>query len=248
MEQLLEYGIRIFPGLFILSISYFLLPKKERIIKMFLLLFGFILMRDTMTPLGFWEFGFANNTLKLRFINDPLILLVLGFTSLVVSLVLYRVDEDLKRNLKWFSNHSKFQNIIVGILSSLVVVLPFRISYFWTSASQQEDLVPLKMLLPLMIFALLGNFLEEILFRGYFQNYLKKQRIDVLKRVLLSALFFSIGHIFLASTVTNLGVIILIFTFWEGLVCAVLYEKYGIISATLAHGLSIFLLSSGIFF
>lgn len=105
MEQLLEYGIRIFPGLFILSISYFLLPKKERIIKMFLLLFGFILMRDTMTPLGFWEFGFANNTLKLRFINDPLILLVLGFTSLVVCLVLYRVDENLKRNLKWFSNH-----------------------------------------------------------------------------------------------------------------------------------------------
>lgn len=248
MEQLFEYSVRIFPGLVILSTSYFLLPKKEIVIRMFLLLFGFILMRDTMTPLRFWEFGFTNNTLTLRFINDPLVLLVLGFTSLVVSLVLYRTDKNLKTSLKWFSNYSKFQDILVGILSSFVVVFPFRMPSFWTSVSQQNDSVPLEMLLPLIVFALLGNFLEEILFRGYFQNYLQKQSIRMLKRVLLSALFFSIGHIFLAFTVTDLGTIILIFTFWEGLICAVLYEKYGIISATLAHGLSIFLLSSGIFF
>uniref|UniRef100_UPI00403FB22F CPBP family intramembrane glutamic endopeptidase n=1 Tax=Candidatus Enterococcus willemsii TaxID=1857215 RepID=UPI00403FB22F len=154
-------------------------------------------------------------------------------------------DSELKDRLMWFTHSSKIKAIFVGLFMPIIVILPFVVFYFSTPIAQRGGEVPLSIIPSLLIFSLLGNFLEELLFRGYVQSYLREQMIGRWRRILLSGLFFSAGHIFLASTVTDLGLIILLFTFWEGFICALVYEKYGIISATLTHGLSIFLLSSG---
>lgn len=46
---------------------------------------------------------------------------------------------------------------------------------------------------------------------------------------------------------TDVGWPLLAFTLWEGLICAFLRLRWGVIPAAIAHGLAIFLLSSGLF-
>lgn len=58
---------------------------------------------------------------------------------------------------------------------------------------------------------------------------------------------FAACHAFLATTVTDVGWPLLAFTLWEGLICAFLRLRWGVIPAAIAHGLAIFLLSSGLF-
>lgn len=246
MTLLLAFTLRIIPGIVVLGLVYGLLPKKEQLFKRLLLILGFILMRDAMTPIGLWTFGITDGVMWLRFIEDPFILISLGVFSLVIAFLLYRYVLSLKTSLKWFRGSTKIQAIIAGLVMPIIILGPFVIPYLFTPISTRGGAVPLSMLGSLFVFSLMGNFLEEILFRGYLQGYLSDQNVRLFKRILLSGLLFSMGHIFLAITVTNLGVLILIFTFWEGIICAALHEKYGIVSATLAHGISIFILASGL--
>ena len=103
------------------------------------------------------------------------------------------------------------------------------------------------MLLPALLYmALAGNFLEELLFRGFLQSKLQKQTSPT-RAALLSGLLFAVAHVFLASTVTNVGVLLLVFVAIEGIVCAFVYKRYGLISAAITHGIAIFMLASGIF-
>lgn len=101
------------------------------------------------------------------------------------------------------------------------------------------------LLLPLLTLALLGNFMEEVLFRGYIQGYLER-RTSMWRAALLSGLLFAVGHVFLSATVTDLGIMVIVFTLYEGVVCGIVRMKHGIIAATLTHGLTIFVLASGI--
>ena len=52
MTDLLDYFLRISPGLTLLAIVFLLLPRKQIVARILLLIFGFILMRDAMTPVG----------------------------------------------------------------------------------------------------------------------------------------------------------------------------------------------------
>lgn len=247
MNLLFEYTLRISPGIALLCFIYLLLPKKASLFKIFLYIFGFILMRDAMTPLGIWQFGVDGMTIWLRFIENSFVLLVLGVFSLLLSLFLYCITGEMKSSIIWFPS-SKAKALFMSMLMSLIVIFPFILPNFFTPIEQQGGTVPLNLLPALLIFALLGNFLEELLFRGFLQGYLTQYKTNKRNRILLSGLLFSMGHIFLAITVTDLGILILLFTFWEGIICAAMYEKYGLISATLTHGLSIFFLSSAILF
>lgn len=80
MELLFEYSIGLFPGLLLIALFYALIPKEYRLFKVVILIFGFILMRDAMTPIGLWTFGIEGNVMWLRFIEDAFILLTLAFT------------------------------------------------------------------------------------------------------------------------------------------------------------------------
>ncbi|MGM7724788.1 lysostaphin resistance A-like protein [Metabacillus sp. Hm71] len=242
--EILEYSLRISPGLILILITYLLLPNKDEIIKMFLLVFGFILIRDAMTPMGFWQFGVTENTVWLRFIESGPILYTLGLTSLLLTLVVIYLNPRLSVYLLWFGQ-KKVISICAGLLGAAVVISPFLYMYNVIPIEQRGG-VPENILLPLFFIALLGNFMEEVLFRGYLQGYFNRLT-GPWRSVFLSGLLFAVGHIFLAATVTDLGVIILVFTLYEGIVCSIVRMKYGIIASTLTHGLAIFFLASGLF-
>lgn len=245
MEQLLEFGLRITPGIVLIALTYILLPRKSIISKLFMLVFGFVLMRDTMTPLGFWQFGISENTMWLRFIDDGLILFALALTSLVVTLGIMFMNKPLNNHILWFGNY-KVISLMVGLVGAVIVIAPFFIMYINAPIEGRGGNVSPDQMLPLFVFALLGNFMEEVLFRGYIQGYFETL-VSPWRAVFLSGLLFSMGHIFLATTVTNLGVGVLLFTLYEGLICAVVRKNHGVIAASLTHGLTIFVLASGLF-
>ena len=67
-----------------------------------------------------------------------------------------------------------------------------------------------------------------------------------MRAAVLSGLLFAACHVFLASTVTDVGPPLLAFALYEGLICAFLRMREGVIAAALAHGTAIFLLASGL--
>lgn len=245
MTEFLEYTIRILPGCLVIAVIYFLLPKNKMIeYKIFLLVMGFILIRDAMTPMGFWKFGLTHSVVWIRFTDNSFILIGLAVVSLILTFGIVYANHSMKHLLYW-SSESKIKTIFAGILGACIVCLPLFVLYQFVDISTRGGTVSTFLLLPLLLMALAGNFMEEVLFRGYLQGYLQ-DRMKKWKTILFSGLFFSMGHIFLASTVTDLGAPILLFTLYEGLICAFVRTKYGILASTITHGLTIFVLSSGL--
>ena len=97
----------------------------------------------------------------------------------------------------------------------------------------------------LLVFAVLGNLLEEALFRGYVYGYLAQQMTPI-RAGISSGVVFAFCHIFLAITVTEVGYPLLVFTLWEGMIAGIVGAKCGVMPATLTHGGAIFFLSSGL--
>mgnify|MGYP001201189527 CR=1 FL=1 len=247
MLDILEYSMRIFPGLLLILLTYVLLPgnsSRVDVVKIFLLVFGFLLIRDVMTPLGFWRFGITGPTLWLRFIEDEMILIALGFMSLLVTFIVVRFNPSMSGYLIWFGSN-KMLSFCIGVLGAAAVIAPFFFLYSVVPIEQRGG-VPSLSLLVLLFFSLSGNFMEEVLFRGYLQGYFTGIT-GPWRSAALSGLLFAAGHIFLAATVTDLGFPILIFTLYEGFVCAMVRMKYGVVAATLTHGVTIFALASGLF-
>jgi len=243
VNELLPYFLRITPGLIIITLVFFLLPKKQILARIFVLILGFILMRDVMTPVGFWNFGITEPVLWLRFTDNSLTLLTLSALSIIVSFLLLKI-KTLGPLVEWGDLRS-WKTYLVGILCGLLVALPFMALGYGVPISERGESVALAMLPILFLFAFAGNFLEELLFRGFLQSYFSKH-MKSLRAAIISGLMFAAAHIFLASAVTNLGWPILVFVSIEGLVCAFVYRKYGLVSAAIVHGLVIFLLAAGL--
>lgn len=241
MELLFEFTSRLLPGLLLVAVLIALIPKEFPLFRILMLIFGFILMRDAMTPVGLWEFGITDNTMWLRFIDSSIILLVLAITSVMA---VWGIVKWLNVELKWFKSQDKRQAILVSVVAALVVVVPFIIPYFTIPIEDRGGNVHGSLWIVLLIFALCGNLLEEVLFRGMFQEYMHKY-VKPWHAIVLSGLLFSVGHTFLAITVTDLGMLVLLFTLVEGLMCALVYHRYGLLASTVTHGLAIFILAVG---
>jgi membrane protease YdiL (CAAX protease family) len=100
------------------------------------------------------------------------------------------------------------------------------------------------LVVPLLVFALLGNAYEELLFRGMLQQRLMAH-MSAARAVVVSGALFSLCRAWLALIVTRAGLPVLVFTLVEGLVAGLVYRRAGLLAATLAHGLAIFVLASG---
>ena len=96
----------------------------------------------------------------------------------------------------------------------------------------------------LLGFALAANCYEELLFRGLLQQQLRAW-LPAWRAALASGLLFGLCHAFLATTVTQVGAPILVFTVIEGVVAGLVYCRAGLLGASLAHGLAIFALAAG---
>jgi membrane protease YdiL (CAAX protease family) len=243
MEDLLSYSLRITPGLILITVVFFLLPKKQIASRIFLLILGFILMRDAMTPAGFWEFGRTDTAFWLRFVDDAFTLVTLGGLSVVVAFLLLQLKE-LRALVRWGATRS-WETYIAGALGGIFVAAPFMLLSTLVPIEERGGEVALSLVPALLVLAFAGNFLEELIFRGFLQGYFEKVTNSI-RAAFLSGLIFAVAHVFLASTVTDLGWPLLLFVTVEGLMCAFVYRKYGLISASIVHGLAIFLLASGL--
>lgn len=243
MQELLIYFLRITPGLILVSSVFFLIPKKQIVARIFVLILGFVLIRDAMTPEGLWNFGITSPAIWLRFIDDGYVLTTMGALSLLIAFLLLNVKE-LRRLVRWGELHSA-KTYMVGFIAGVAVALPFLLVGMGVPIEDRGGYVGATLLPALLFMALAGNFLEEVIFRGFLQSYLAKQMTG-LRAAAVSGVIFAVAHVFLASTVTALGWPLLVFVLIEGLVCAFVYRNFGLVSSTVAHGFAIFILSSGV--
>ncbi len=244
MESLITYFIKITPA-FILGIGLLgLLPKHLLPVRIFIYIFFFILARDAMTPLGLWKID-SKDFFWLRLSNDSLILISLAILCTGLVFTINYFEPEL-RALLVYNKTSMPISFISGIIGGVIVFLPCLIFYSFIPIANRGGDVQTSILLPLFLMCILGNFYEEILFRGYFQGYIETF-LSPVKSAISSGLLFSFGHIFLATTVTNLGLPVLLFTLYEGLIAAFMRMKFGLVSATITHGLGIFLIASGLY-
>lgn len=240
---LLSYIGRIAPGAILTMGSLALIPRRFVEFRICIYIALFLLLRDAMTPLGIWQFG-TNGFFWLRFIPDPMLLINLGAPTGLLVLLMNRLDPELKHLLVW-KKTSWPMAVAAGLTGALVIAAPSALLYYNVPLEHRGGAVPSSLLGALLVFSLIGNLYEEVLFRGYVQGYFEKT-LKPNKAALLGGLTFAFGHIFLASTVTDAGVALLAFAFYEGLIAAFLRMRFGLVASTLAHGVGIFLLASGL--
>ena len=245
---IMEYFLTLIPGLTLASILFLFLRKAHPLLHLFLFIAVFIFVRDALTSHGLWSIG-NEGFLWMRWIGDPIILLVLGLTCIGFVLLMQNISPELAARVKWFEGN-KLHGFLIGIAGPVIVVLPVILFYIYSGIPiENRGGIVLLHLLPFTLFmSLSGNLYEEVLFRGYFYGWLTgKEGMKPVHAGLLSGVLFSFGHIFLAYNVTNVGISILIYALWEGCLAGLVRSRYGVIPATLTHGLAIFLLTCGLF-
>ncbi|MBI3410349.1 MAG: CPBP family intramembrane metalloprotease [Planctomycetes bacterium] len=233
---------RVAPGL-ILGAAMLYLTRREPRLRIVIYLALFILLRDAMTPLHMWAFG-SDGVFWIRLHGESAFLVVFGVSCLALSLGLYYLDQNNQSLFRWIRGNLPL-GLLWGALGMIVVVAPFLAIYRYTPIEMRGGTVPAGSLAALLIFALLGNLLEEALFRGYVLGYLA-ETMAPMKAGIASGLVFAFCHIYLAATVTDVGYTLLLFTIWEGVIVGLVGANGGVIPSTLTHGGAIFLLSSGL--
>ncbi len=242
-----EYLLMLAPGLVLAVVLFLVLRKAHPLLHLCIFISVFIFTRDAMTPLGLWSIG-NENFLWIRFIDDPLTLLVLGVSSIAFVVLMQRVSPGLSVRVKWFEG-SKLLGIVIGIAGAVIAALPLLLVYITGVPIESRGGALPYTLLPFVLFiALSGNLYEEVLFRGYVYGWLTdKEEMKPVPAGLISGVFFSFGHVFLAFNVTNVGISLLVFALWEGVLAGLVRSQFGLLPAVLTHGLAVFLLSSGLF-
>jgi membrane protease YdiL (CAAX protease family) len=242
LETIVSYLARVAPGL-VLGVVLLFLARREPRVRIVLYLALFILLRDAMTPLGLWSFG-AQVFFWIRLLDDPWFLILFGIACLGLSIAIYFLDRENQPLLQWTRGNWP-RGLLWGVVGALVVVAPFAVIYRYTPIDTRGGPVSSHLLPAILVFALLGNLLEEALFRGYVYGQLA-QKMAPLGAAIASGVIFFFCHIYLATTVTDAGYPLLVFTLWEGIIAGIVGSKGGVLPSTLTHGGAIFLLSSGL--
>jgi membrane protease YdiL (CAAX protease family) len=241
-----QYLLMLIPGLVLAAVLFLFLRKAHPVFHIFVFITVFIFTRDAMTPIGLWRIG-NESFLWIRFIDDPVSLLVLGCSGIGFVFLMQTISPELAARVKWFEGN-KALGITIGIAGAFIAVLPLALVYiFGVSIENRGGAVALHLLPFILFITLTGNLFEEVLFRGYIYGWLTgMEKMKPVTAALVSGVFFSFGHIFLAFNVTNVGISILAFALWEGCLAGLVRSRFGLIPAVLTHGLAVFLLTSGL--
>jgi membrane protease YdiL (CAAX protease family) len=237
---LVGLALRVAPGFLIGILTLFAVPRQRPDLRLVVYILLFVLLRDALTPLGLWTLTPGGS---IRLPSDPVLLIDLGLASFASVFVINAFEPELARLLVWFRGKPGWA-VLAGILGMVVVVAPVLVLRRTLLPEVPLPPVPAINLGPLLVLALLGNFLEEALFRGYLQGLLEKSA-GPLRAAFASGLFFALFHTFLTTTVTNVGAILLAFVWFEGTVAALVRSRYGVVASTITHGGAIFVLASG---
>lgn len=190
LELVSSYSVRVAPGLLVAAVFLSLLPRRLIEMRMFAYILAFILVRDTITPLGLWWFG-AGWVPWLRMNSEPALVLMVGSICFGVAIAMNAVEPDLRRLIVWFRG-DKWLALAGGLGGALAVFLPFIAIYAPIPMADRGGPVDLAHWLPLAVMCLLINFYEETLFRGYLQGYLEA-RVSLVHAALLSGVAFALG-------------------------------------------------------
>lgn len=241
-----DYLLMLIPGLVLAAILFLFLRKAHPLLHLFLFITVFIFTRDAMTPIGLWRIG-DEGFLWIRFIDNPIILLLIGLSSVSFVVLMQMISPKLAGQVAWFQGNKPL-GMLVGIAGAVLAALPVLLVYVFGVPIENRGGPVALHLLPFILFVTLcGNLYEEILFRGYLYGWLtEKETIKPALAGLLSGVFFSFGHVFLAYNVTNVGINVLLFTLWEGGLAGLVRSRFGVIPAVLTHGLAVFFLTSGL--
>jgi membrane protease YdiL (CAAX protease family) len=245
LEVLFDYALRIAPGVALLVGIIALAPRQLRLLRAVLYILTFVLIRDAMTPAGLWSFGETSSVFWLRFAPDAALLWFLAAASLVMAAAVWLADSELRSLVFWHRGHP-VRSAIAGLIATALITAPWLAQYLFIPLEARGGCVAANLLLPIVAVTLAGNLLEEILFRGYFQGALDEHVPRAHHAALISGLFFGGCHAFLASTVTDVGWPLLLFATWEGVVVALLRNRYGLIASVVAHGLAVAILASAL--
>jgi len=208
----------------------------------------FVLTRDAMTPERIWKIGDIGFLLWMRFIGKPFVLYSIGVFSLFFVIMMYYFDKQNQIYIHWFNKKRRnyvINGVIAGFSGTFLVVLPFLVGYLPHRIELRGGIVSRDMIMPILCVTILGNLLEEFLFRGYILGYLKRQYSEI-KAGILSGIAFSFCHLYLATVLHNNSLPIILFTLWEGIIVGTVGSHFGVIPATISHGFSIFVLSTNI--
>lgn len=232
---LLDYGAYLAPGLLLFGLWFALTPRTLVAMRILILLAAFVLMRDAMTPLRMWALG---SEMQIAFSANPVVLATLGGLSLLLIAGLARLAPQLWALVVWYRG-TRLTGLLMGLAAGCLIGVPLR-AYQGIDAQQ----IPGYWLwLPGMIVLAYGaNALEEVLFRGFLQGHLEQQ-VEPIRAALISGVAFAACHSFLALSVTQLGWPVLLFTLVEGLACALVRMRYGVVPATACHGTAILLIA-----
>lgn len=242
----LDYPLRVLPGLAVVAAAFAALGRSAPVLRIVLLLLGFVLLRDTMTPLGLWSLGSApGGTPWLRFPPDGGVLVAAGTLAAAGALAVAYGPRDLRGLVVWGGLGPRA--LVTALAAAAVVAGPVLALQWTVPLTERGGPVPAALLPALAVLAFGGNLLEEVLFRGLLQGWLAGPGgYGPARTVLLSGLAFAAGHVFLATTVTGLGAPVLAGTLAEGLVCAWVRHRHGVLASTVTHGTAILALASGV--
>jgi membrane protease YdiL (CAAX protease family) len=238
-----EYLTRLAPALVLLAAMLFL-ARRDAPLRIVIYIAGFVLLRDAMTPLRLWSFG-REGLFWIRLHHDPWLLLAFGTSCAAMSFAVYLLDRENRNLFRWTRGNTA-SGLLWGVGGACLVVAPLVFAYQFTPLETRGGYVPRSLLPALLFFGLAGNLLEEAIFRGYVLGRLLLTR-SPLAAGAASGIVFAFCHIFLATTVTNVGYPLLAFTLWEGVIAGMVGAKYGVAFSTITHGGAIFLLASGLF-
>lgn len=239
-----QYVLLLIPALLLGALILGLLPPAARDHRIWVWLVLFVLLRDLMTPLGFWTLG-SSPVFWLRFTAEGSILVILGLLSAGLAFLALKLEKSSQLSVQWFGPRP-WASLPAGLAAALVITLPWILYQQGILPGERGGLTPTSLWLPILVVALGGNLLEEVLFRGLAYGRLEALGLPGWKAGVLSGLLFALCHVFLAYTVTDVGIGILAFTLWEGILLGLVRWKFGLTAAVLGHGFAIFLLTLGV--
>ncbi|UEL25967.1 CPBP family intramembrane metalloprotease [Pseudomonas fluorescens] len=232
---LVNYARYLAPGVLLFGLWFALTPRALSALRILILLMAFVLLRDALTPLGIWS---LSGDVQIAFSGNAFVLAALGGLSLLSIVVLARIAPEL-----WQWVRGTIGNPAVGLAVALAVGCLIGVPLRLYQGIEASAIPGYWVWLPgMVVFAYGANALEEVLFRGFLQGYLEQQ-VTPLRAALISGVAFAACHAFLALSVTQLGWPVLLFTLIEGLACALVRMRYGVLPATIAHGTAILLIA-----
>ncbi|HEX7866241.1 MAG TPA: CPBP family intramembrane glutamic endopeptidase [Variovorax sp.] len=236
VSSLYGYLVSILPAGVLALVLLLAIPRTLIGARIAVHILFFIFARDAMSPAGFWQLGAGSMRLTAP---APVLFALAGMSAALFVGVAW-----LER-VEWRRGGRLVSSVLWGVLGAAVVTVvaaALKTALGLPSLPKPDA----AMLLPILVFALLGNAYEELLFRGMLQQRLA-QHMAPTRAAVVAAVLFSLCHAWLALIVTRVGLPVLVFTLIEGLVAGFVYRRAGLSAATLAHGLAIAALAGGLY-